>query len=117
MWEKGVFMTALTTIYKLISDETRLRMMLLLYQENLCVCQLAGILNVPQPRISKYLSKLRDLDLVYDQRKSKFVYYTLKKEHPMLTLNFNKILENIANYPKIQQDQLSLPNKQIYIIK
>ncbi len=57
-------MTQLINIYKLLSDEIRLRMMLLLYQENLCVCQLAGIIDVPQPRISKHLSKLRDLNLV-----------------------------------------------------
>ena len=49
-------MQTLTSIYKLLSDETRLRLLILLYQEPLCVCELVGILNVPQPRISKNLS-------------------------------------------------------------
>lgn len=104
-------MTNPTNIYKLLSDETRLRMMLLLYQEELCVCQLAGILDVPQPRISKHLSKLRDLNLVKDERKDKFVYYNLIKENPILDLNFKNILENISDYPEILLDQKNILTK------
>ena len=108
-------MTQLTNIYKLLSDETRLRMMLLLYQEELCVCQLAGIIDVPQPRISKHLSKLRDLNLVKDERKDKFVYYTLGKDHPTLVLNFDNILDNIADYPEVLLDQKKILTKCNYI--
>lgn len=104
-------MTQLTNIYKLLSDETRLRMMLLLYQEDLCVCQLAGIIDVPQPRISKNLAKLRDLNLVKDERKDKFIYYSLTKDNPFLTLNFNHILEHIRDYPEIHLDQKNISNK------
>ena len=67
-------MNQLTNIFKLLSDETRLRMMVLLYQEELCVCELSGVLEVPQPRVSKNLSKLRDMNLVADNRKEKFVF-------------------------------------------
>ncbi len=108
-------MTQLTNIYKLLSDETRLRMMLLLYQEELCVCQLAGIIDVPQPRISKHLSKLRDLNLVKDERKDKFVYYTFNTDHPTLILNFDNILDNIADYPEVMLDQKNIKNKCNYI--
>ena len=53
-------MNQLTSIFKLLSDETRLRMMVLLFQQDLCVCEISGILEVPQSRVSKNLSKLRD---------------------------------------------------------
>ena len=77
-------MNQLTNIFKILSDETRLRILLLLYNEELCVCELSGILNVPQPKISKNLSKLRDMNLVTDIRKEKFVFYSLKTENKIL---------------------------------
>ena len=74
-------MNQLTNIFKILSDETRLRIIILLYQEELCVCELSGILDVPQPKISKNLAKFRDMNLVVDERKDKFVFYSLKDEN------------------------------------
>ena len=48
-------MNRLTNIFKLMSDETRLRIIMLLNRETLCVCEISGILNIPQPRISQNL--------------------------------------------------------------
>ncbi len=42
-------MNTLINTFKLLSDETRLRIILLLQQEELCVCQLTGILDISQP--------------------------------------------------------------------
>ncbi len=67
-------------LFKVLSDETRLRMLMLLKEEPLCVCQLVGILDVPQPRVSKNLAKFRDLDLVESVRKDKFIVYHLKAD-------------------------------------
>lgn len=97
-------MNQLTTIYKLLSDDTRLRMMLLLHHQDLCVCQISGILDVPQPRVSKNLSKLRDLNLVIDERREKFVFYTLKKDNLLLTQTLQNIIAQIDQYPQIQAD-------------
>ena len=72
-------MNNLTNIFKLLSDESRLRIIMMLFHQDLCVCQLTGILNISQPTVSKNLSKLRDLSLVIDTRKEKFVFYSLSK--------------------------------------
>jgi Predicted transcriptional regulators len=64
-------MNKLINIFKILSDETRLRIIILLAQEELCVCQISGVLNVSQPKVSKSLSRLRDLNLVIDERKEK----------------------------------------------
>ncbi len=77
-------MNTILNTFKLLSDETRLRIILLLNQEELCVCQLTGILDISQPKASKALSKLRDLNLVIDNRKEKFVYYSLNNNNPMM---------------------------------
>ena len=67
-------MSQLINLFKLLSDESRLRIIMMLYHQELCVCQLTGILEISQPTISKNLSKLRDLNLVKDTRKEKFVF-------------------------------------------
>ena len=107
-------MLQLTNIYKLLSDETRLRMLLLLHQERLCVCELVGILSVPQPRISKNLSKLRDLGLVTDERKDKFIQYTLV-DHPILSASLENLMVHLADYPILLEDHQRLASKASYI--
>lgn len=108
-------MTPLTTIFKLLSDDTRLRMLILLYQQDLCVCELSGILEAPQPRISKNLSKLRDLDLVLDERKEKFVFYSLKADHTILIQTLQNIMNTLDHYPQLVIDQTRLTDKEKYL--
>ena len=108
-------MNQLVSIFKLLSDETRLRMLILLYQEELCVCEISGILDIPQPRISQNLSKMRDLDLVEDERREKYMYYSLKKDNLILLDILGKIYSDIGSYPKLLKDQKGLKTKDIYL--
>lgn len=108
-------MNQLTNIFKLLSDDSRLRMMILLYQQDLCVCEISGILGVPQPRVSKNLSKLRDLNLVIDERKEKFVFYTLKKDNLLLTQTLQQIINQIEQYPQIKIDSDRLMDKDQFL--
>ncbi len=105
-------MNQLTNIFKILSDETRLRMMILLFQEQLCVCELSGILDVPQPRISKNLSKLRDLNLVEDERKEKFVFYKLNRENQLLMETLKSICDKLDTHPQLVQDRQRLALKE-----
>ena len=108
-------MDQLTNIFKLLSDETRLRMLILLYQEELCVCQLSGILGVSQPRISQNLSKFRDLDLVNDERKEKYVFYGLKQNNKILLNLLKDTMEDMEAYPKLAADRDGLKDKSQYL--
>ncbi|WP_422484994.1 ArsR/SmtB family transcription factor [Gudongella sp. DL1XJH-153] len=110
-------MDQLTNIFKVLSDQTRLRAVVLLYKEELCVCELEGVLELSQPKISKSLSKLRDLNLVEDERKEKFVFYTLKKDNQILNRIIQGILENLEEYPQIQEDIDRLGEKEKYLNK
>jgi ArsR family transcriptional regulator len=105
----------LTNIFKLLSDETRLRMLVLLYQGELCVCELCGVLEVPQPRISQNLSKFRDVNMVIDVRKEKYVYYSLKNENKILLNILKNIISNIDSYPKLIADRSRLSDKDKYL--
>jgi ArsR family transcriptional regulator len=108
-------MIHITNIFKLLSDDTRLRIILLLFQKDLCVCEISGILNVPQPSVSKSLSKLRDLNLVTDDRREKFVFYSLKKENSFLTNTLQLIINQIDEYPQILEDSNRLENKDAFL--
>ncbi len=108
-------MNRLTNIFKLLSDETRLRMLALLYQDELCVCELSGILDVPQPRISQNLGKFRDMDLVVDIRKEKYVYYSLKNENQILMDILKHIISQMHLYPKLVADRKGVGDKEKYL--
>lgn len=108
-------MNQLTNVFKILSEESRLRMIVLLYQEQLCVCELSGILDIPQPRVSQNLSKLRDLNLVEDERKEKFVFYSLRNDNKILAEIIKKILEDFESYPQLVEDKNRLAKKEVYL--
>lgn len=108
-------MIELVSIFKTLSDETRLRIVMLLHFDELCVCEIGGILDVPQPTISKGLSKLRDLNLVVDTRKEKYVYYRLREDNPILQKIISDIASNIERYPSLLEDYRNISTKWKYI--
>lgn len=72
-------MEQITQLYKALSDETRLRILMLLVQGELCVCDLMAILNQPQSKISRHLSFLKKSNLITAQRVGVWMHYSLKE--------------------------------------
>jgi ArsR family transcriptional regulator len=71
----------LAETFKALSDPTRVRMVSLLSESELCVCDLASALRMSQSAVSHQLRTLRDLRLVRWQRRGRQVFYTLDDEH------------------------------------
>jgi ArsR family transcriptional regulator len=72
-----------TTLFKCLSDETRLRCMVLLHKEGrLCVCELTHALGLLQPKISRHLALLRQQHILLDSREGQWVYYQLNPDLP-----------------------------------
>jgi ArsR family transcriptional regulator len=70
-------------LFQLLSDETRLRSILLMKQEGeLCVCELVHALGLIQPKISRHLATLRDAGVVLDRRQGQWIYYKLNPDLP-----------------------------------
>jgi len=67
-------------ILKALSDPTRLRIVILLLEKDLCVCELLYILDMEQSRISHQLRILRDAELVEDIRDGKWIIYRIPGE-------------------------------------
>jgi ArsR family transcriptional regulator len=69
--------------FKSLSDETRLRCVMLLHKEGaLCVCELTAALELSQPKISRHLAQLRQNGLLVDSRIGQWVYYKINPELP-----------------------------------
>lgn len=71
---------ALETLFKALSDRTRLRILALLSQAEVCVCEIHGALGIPQPTASRHLAYLRRSGLVTGRRKGLWVYYRLSDQ-------------------------------------
>ena len=97
-------MNKLLNYFKVLSDETRLRIMVLLFHNELCVCQLTGITGISQPNVSKHLAKLRDIGLVKDERKEQYTFYSLNIEDQILEEILKKIVDNIEDYLTLKLD-------------
>lgn len=97
-------MDKLTRFFKILSDETRLRIMVLLYHRELCVCQICGITDISQPNVSKHLAKLRDMDLVKDEKNEQYNYYSLNLQDKLFKDIIEDIVDNIENYPTLKLD-------------
>nr|KJZ07223.1 ArsR family transcriptional regulator [Pseudoalteromonas rubra] len=72
------------TFYKAMSDELRLKTLLLILQEQeLCVCELMVALDEPsQPKVSRHLAQLRKAGILTVRKQSQWVYYALNAQLP-----------------------------------
>lgn len=71
----------LADLFKLIGDTTRCRILFALDQKEMCVCDLANVLNMTKSSISHQLAVLRKSGVVRCRKSGKEVYYTLDDEH------------------------------------
>lgn len=96
--------------FRLLSDSTRLRLLMLVDNEELSVAELAAITQLAQPRVSTHLAKLKEAGLVSDRREGVFVYYRMAGNIADSNLNalWELLRTNTAD-PLIQQDFERLP--------
>lgn len=73
----------LAQFFQLLSDETRVRSVLLIHAEGeLCVCELVQALGLIQPKVSRHLATLRDAGVLVDRRAGQWVYYRVNPRLP-----------------------------------
>ena len=85
----------LADLFKAFSDSTRVKILYALFQEELCVCDLAALLDMTQSAISHQLRVLKNNRLVKFRRDGKVIYYSLADDHIEHIFNegFKHILE------------------------
>ena len=71
----------LAELFKVFGDSTRIRILFVLFEAEVCVCDLAKVLNMTQSAISHHLRILRANKLVNSRREGKSVFYSLADGH------------------------------------
>ncbi len=71
----------LAEFFKIFADSTRIRILFVLFETPLCVCDLAEALGMKQPAVSYQLRILKQARLVKSRREGRTVYYSLSDDH------------------------------------
>lgn len=99
----------LELIFKALADPTRLRLIHLLGDEELCVCSCVEVLRTNQPKISRHLAYLRRAGLVAARRDGKWTHYRLTQPSDTHVARiFSELRTRLANDPQMQSDKARL---------
>lgn len=71
----------LAELFKVFGDSTRIKILCVLFEAEMCVCDIAALLNMTQSAISHQLRVLKNARLVKYRKEGKVVYYSLDDEH------------------------------------
>lgn len=77
----------LADFFKVFADSTRIKILYALLQSEMCVCDLAQLLNAGQSAISHQLRMLKQMKLVKYRREGKTIFYSLSDDHIQMILN------------------------------
>lgn len=75
------FISEISIFFKILGDNTRVKILFALDHNEMCVCDIANVLNMTKSSISHQLSYLKDLNIVKSRKSGKEVYYSLDDEH------------------------------------
>lgn len=106
-------MKNISQTFKALSDETRLRILALLSEGELCVCDLMAALDLPQSTVSRHLAYLRNAGLVEDERHGVWMFYRVAlKDSPLGEHLTTLLTEKLSSMDKAQTDRQALNNLQ-----
>lgn len=94
----GIALEDLLNLFGMLSDTTRMRILLLLLNNELCVCEIFAALDMSQPRVSRQLAILKQARIIKDRRDGKWIYY--KIDENAYSGYMIKILEQIPEWLK-----------------
>lgn len=96
-------------LFRALADRTRLRVLNLMGEQELCVCYFVEIFGISQPKVSRHLAYLRNAGLVQSRREGKWMHYRLA---PPASSAAARILDEtfawMKNDPEMQKDRARL---------
>jgi len=96
----------LDALYRGFADGTRIRILNVLAAGELCVCDVVGLLRLPQPTISRHLAYLRRTGLVEGRRGWKFSHYRLAApRHPLHRNLIGCVRSCFAGIPSLDRER------------
>ena len=96
-------------LFKALADPTRLRLINLIGEEEVCVCFFVEVLKTNQPKISRHLAYLRRAGLVSTRREGKWMHYrVVEPPDPHAARIFREVRTWLANDAAMQRDRSRL---------
>lgn len=74
-------LSRLSELFRVFGDETRIRILYVLFESEVCVCDIARLLGVTQSAVSHQLRVLKQARLIKNRREGKTVFYSLADDH------------------------------------
>ncbi|MBC3796144.1 ArsR/SmtB family transcription factor [Acetobacterium tundrae] len=90
----------LAELFKVFGDSTRIKILWALDEAEMCVCDIAFLLNMTQSAVSHQLRVLKQADLVKNRRAGKIVFYSLDDEHVKQIFN-----QGLTHILELREDQ------------
>jgi ArsR family transcriptional regulator, arsenate/arsenite/antimonite-responsive transcriptional repressor len=95
-----VIFTDIVSIFKALADDNRIRILNLLRNDELCVCDIEAVLGIKQSNASRHLNKLKVAGIIVSEKKSQWVYYRLKNDtfvkFPFISIIINDEMRKIS---------------------
>ncbi len=95
-------------IFKVLSDENRLRILLMLRKRPLCVCEMYEVLNIALSTISAHLKIMRSIGLIEDAKDGRWVIYRLVEKESFLMEILERLEAKLKKNPVITQDLVTI---------
>ncbi len=109
----------LESVFKALADKTRLRILALLGNNEVCVCHIHASLEVPQPTVSRHLAYLRRAGLVDVRRDGVWMHYQIATSlHPAVRSVLNAAVEAVTRVPTTAEDRKHFERAfgQLYVV-
>jgi ArsR family transcriptional regulator len=96
----------LEVLFKALSDRTRLRILNMVADRELCVCYFTELLGLSQPKVSRHLAYLRRGGIVAARRDGKWMHYSLRVPSDIVAANIlRQALMQMKGMPEMQRDR------------
>ncbi len=96
-------------LFKALADGTRLRLINLIGEDEVCVCFFVEVLKLNQPKISRHLAYLRKAGVVSARREGKWMHYRIVEPPDSHAANiFREVRSSLGNDPAMQRDRQRL---------
>lgn len=101
--------TSIALLFKALADQTRLRLINLIGDEEICVCFFVEVLKTNQPKISRHLAYLKRAGVVAARRDGKWMHYRLvEPEDPHAARIFREVRSWLSDNPAMASDRTRL---------
>ncbi|MFI5180195.1 MAG: ArsR/SmtB family transcription factor [Thermoanaerobaculia bacterium] len=97
-------LNSLTRLVKAMAHPARLRILAMLAEGELCVCQLTAVLKLAPSTVSAHLGELKRAGLVLEEKRAKFVFYALSPDPAVRTWH-RQASETLGNDPSVATDR------------